>query len=313
MNKRVGIIQVDGKLPNFALMQISRYHINNQDSVEWYKGGLFLEEYDVIYASKIFSFSDDSFVPDRAIKGGTGYDFSNRLPVEIAQCHPSYHLYPDFTAHIGFLSRGCRMNCKFCCVPLKEGRPYRVSEVDGLLLNPKGGKRLLLLDNDFFGDGQGIDHLTRINELGLKVCFTQGINIRTLTDPQAELLAQTKFMNTSFKDRLVSFAFDRIRDAKAVIRGIELCIKHGIKPYSMQFFILVGFDSTPEEDMQRIEIVKNYGAKPFVMPYDRTDPYQQSLARWANRRIHNVCSFNEYKKGVVGAVKSNTTQSFFNL
>ena len=39
--KKIGIIQIDGKLPNLALMQICSYYENLNYLVEWYKGDLF--------------------------------------------------------------------------------------------------------------------------------------------------------------------------------------------------------------------------------------------------------------------------------
>jgi hypothetical protein len=53
------------------------------------------------------------------------------------------------------------------------------------------------------------------------------------------------------------------------------------------FFVLIGFDSTPEEDMHRVEVVRSLGADPFVMKYKRNDPYQTRFARWVN----NVVAF----------------------
>ena len=38
---KIGIYQVDGKLPNLALMQITSYHEQKGDDVEWYQGLLF--------------------------------------------------------------------------------------------------------------------------------------------------------------------------------------------------------------------------------------------------------------------------------
>lgn len=120
---KVGLVQVDGKYPNMALMQITRYHEDRGDSVEWFKGMLFEQEYGAVYASKIFSFSKLPSLPMSAFIGGTGIDYKNQLPEEIAKSGISYTLYPDCNYHIGFSMKGCRFNCKFCCVPQKEGRP----------------------------------------------------------------------------------------------------------------------------------------------------------------------------------------------
>src|SRR5580700_6709020 len=181
---RIGIIQADGKFPNLALMQICSYHEQRGDTVSWYNGPLFSDWYDKVYASKIFSFSKMPMVGhgvDFQI-GGTGIDFYNRLQPEIENCIPSYTLYPKCDYHIGFSMKGCRFACKFCCVPKKEGRPKINSTIDSLLINPKGGNRLMLLDNDFFGGRpEWKPNLERIIELNLKVCFIQGLNIRIIT------------------------------------------------------------------------------------------------------------------------------------
>ena len=73
---RIGLIDVDGHngYPNLALMKISQYHKNCGDEVEWAQ---ICTHYDIIYASKIFSFTPDwndtFFLADTIIRGGTGY------------------------------------------------------------------------------------------------------------------------------------------------------------------------------------------------------------------------------------------------
>src|SRR5690242_2321577 len=97
---KIGIMQVDGKeymgqvFPNLALMKVAAFHEQKGDSVEWYLGELWNEQYDKIYASKIFSFSDMPQLPaGKTMIGGTGIDFTNRLPLEIENMPVSYSLY----------------------------------------------------------------------------------------------------------------------------------------------------------------------------------------------------------------------------
>ena len=47
---------------------------------------------------------------------------------------------------------------------------------------------------------------------------------------------------------------------------------------------LIGYNSTPEEDMHRVMILRDYGCDPYVMPYDKTDPYQLRFTRWVNNK-----------------------------
>lgn len=299
---KIGIVQVDGKeyqgqlFPNIALMKIAAYHEGLGDEVEWYLGDIWRDTYQKIYASKIFSFSEMPSLPGHAIIGGTGIDFFNKLPEGIEAMPISYTLYPECNFHVGFSMKGCRFNCKFCCVPKKEGRPYNYNTVDELIVNPKGGNRLMLLDNDFFGGTNWESNLERIIELKLKVCFSQGLNIRILTPDQAALLARCNYTNVKFNQKYLSFAWDKYHDGKLIMKGIDILKAAGTPTGHMQFFILIGFDSTPEQDYERVMTLKNLGAMPFVMPYNRKDKYQKAFARYVNNRaVFKSCSWEDYK------------------
>lgn len=292
---KVGLVQVDGKLPNLALMKIATFHQKIGDEIEWFLGPLF--EYDLVYVSKIFKFSDLPILPESYVIGGTGIDSNNRLPdyIEQESSQDSWFLYPTFDKHLGFSESGCRFECSFCVVPEKDGKPKSVSSIQSLLKNPRGQDRLILLDDDFFGQPEWEDKCLEILDLKLKVCFSQGVNIRVLTDNQAEYLSKIKFHSTNFTNRIITFAWDQYRDKKLIKRGFDKCLNAGIKPYQMQFFILIGYDTTPEEDMERIETIRNWGGLPFVMSYDRNDTYQRKLQRWVNHRaIFKSVSWKEY-------------------
>lgn len=296
--KKIGLIQVDGDLPNLALMQIAGYHESRGDQVEWYAGSLFAHGYDHIYASQIFAFSEPPQVPPGVSYsiGGTGIDFKNKLPDAIASSPPSWSIYPEFNRHLGFSMKGCRFACKFCCVPQKEGRPRPESPIDDILTNPRGGNRLILLDNDFFGGPQWRENLLRIIHLRLRVCFVQGLNIRIITDEQAELLAQCNFQSADFTHKYLTFAWDRYRDGERIFAGIQRCERAGIEPKQMQFFVLIGFDTTPAEDLDRVTRLRDLGCMPYVMPYNKFNPYQAAFSRWVNHRaIFKTVEWADYR------------------
>ena len=131
------LIQVDGKLPNLALMKLAHWHRSQGHTVTLTKRrprDLFDPSYDTVYASAIFSDSRKFFPRIRSdwpnvIFGGTGT--TNPLTVEsiIGTDYEFYDYqdYPDFKESIGFTKRGCRLSCKFCVVPEKEGKPYFVT------------------------------------------------------------------------------------------------------------------------------------------------------------------------------------------
>lgn len=298
----IGIYQVDGteyegvQFPNIALMQISAYHKSIGDTVAWYEGHLFAGLYDKIYASKIFDFSEMPQIPDNMVIGGTGIDFYNKLPAEIEAAPMDWSIYPDTPFHYGFSMKGCRFNCSFCCVPKKEGRPRNHNTIDELLSNPKGKNKLMLLDNDFFGGKNWKANLERIIELKLKVCFVQGLNIRIITEEQARLLSKANYRNSKFNKRYLTFAWDKFGDWKLVAKGIKICNEAGIPSKNMQFFILIGYDTTPEQDYVRVELLRRIGSLPYVMPYKKKDKYQKHLARYVNKReVFNSCSWWDYK------------------
>jgi len=292
----IGLVQVDGRVPNLALMKCAGYHLDQGDTVEWFNGMLFANQYDEIYVSKIFEQSTMPPLPDHATIGGTGIDPTIALPAKIERHKPSYELHPNWKCHIGFTMKGCRFNCSFCVVPRKEGRPKDNALIDELLINPNGGNRLMLLDNDFFAGTAWRDHLERIIELKLKVCFAQGLNIRIITSEQAALLSRVDYRMTNFKDRMITFAWDKIDDEQLILDGIDRCELNGIPPKQMQFFVLIGYNTTPAEDYHRVMMLAARGALPFVMPYDRSNHYQRRFARWVNRRaIFKTVRWEEFK------------------
>lgn len=292
----IAVRALDGKYPNLAIMKICGHHESIGDTVSWYEGPMFVEQYDKIYFSKIFSFTETPEIPPNGIIGGTGIDFYNKLPEAIEAATPSYSLYPECNYHIGFSMKGCRFNCKFCCVPKKEGRPYDYNSIDEILINPKGANRLMLLDNDYFGGENWKPNLERIIELKLKVCFIQGLNIRIITTEQAELLSKCNYQNSRFNSKYLTFAWDKYRDWPLIEKGIKICNDAGIPTKHMQFFVLIGFDTTPEQDLERVMKIKELGALPFVMPYDKNNNYQKHFARWVNHRAtFKSCSWEDYK------------------
>lgn len=290
---KVAVLDVDSKIPNLALMKISQYHKQHGDEVEHYMP-LAHSLYDKIYASKIFNFSDGSDIQPDMITGGTGIDLKISLPPEIEGIDPDYTLY-NFPHNIGFAQRGCRFNCSFCVVPKKEGKPKSVNTIEKIWTQ-RSSKFLILLDNDFFGNPDWEDRIEEIKEYDLRVNFSQGLNIRILSKKQAQALASVKFRNIKDTYRQVTFAWDQINDEKVIKRGFQRVLDAGINPHQIQFYVLIGYDTTPEEDLHRVMMLKDWGCDPYAMPYNKFDPYQKKFVRWVNRRaVFHSCSWEDYK------------------
>jgi len=285
---KIGLIDIDSKIPNLALMRLSANMKKQGNRVEL-TSPLFAENYDRVYASKIFNFSEMPNLPDNAIIGGSGYNLKTSLPPSFDRIYPDYDLYNCKYA-IGFTSRGCDKKCPWCVVPQMEGKWYAVADIYKFW---NGQDRVMLLDNSLNTDS---DHFERIlNQLikeRIKVDFNQGLDIRYLDDKQAHLLSQVKLW------KQIHFAWDTKEIEWAVRRGISTLITHGLKGKVM-FYVLIGFNSTQEDDLYRIDVLQGLGIDPFVMPYDKFDDYQRSFARWVNHKaIFKSVKWEDYKGNV---------------
>ena len=290
---RIGLFDVDSKIPNLALMKLSQFHKKNGDNVEMYLP-LLHDTFDMVYASKIFEFSDGSDLRDDMVIGGTGVDMSISLSPEIEKEVPDDSIY-GYKHSIGFSQRGCRFKCGFCVVPKKEGSPYFNSTIDGIWTQ-RASRFIVLLDNDFFGNPQWEQCIADIKRHRLQVCFSQGLNIRIISRKQAEALASVRFRNLRNTYSQVTFAWDQIDDEKVILRGIKRVMDAGVKPWQMQFFVLIGYDTTEDDDLHRVLMIRDLGCDPFVMPYDKTVPYQRHFARWVNRRqVFKSCTWDQYR------------------
>lgn len=286
---RIALINVDSKIPNLALMKLSAWHKAKGDQVELYAP--VFSKPDLAYASKVFADTPDySYWPEcEVIKGGSGYDLTTTLSAKIEAICPDYSLYGIDYA-MGFTTRGCIRRCPFCIVPKKEGPIRAVADVCDFWT---GQKNLMLMDNNLTAHpGHYRRVLGHLIKHGIRTSFSQGLDIRLMDDEKAALLAQVKL----WKDKRIHFAFDSMQDEAAVRRGIECLIRAGIIPRNLSFYVLIGFDSTPEEDLYRVELLRSLGITPFAMPYNRRDRYQKIFARWVNRPASfKAVKWDEYK------------------
>jgi hypothetical protein len=301
---KVGLYDVDSTIPNLALMKLSAFHKEQGDDVVFYLPIMDADRFDKVYASAIFKDSPDDDLsdhsnlnPERMEVGGSGWDLHKNLPSAVERMPPDYSLY-GYKHNLGFAMRGCRFRCSFCDVPEKEGRPKAHNTIPELWTQ-RASNFLVLLDNDFFGNPQWRERTAEIRALDLKVCFSQGLKIRIITDEQCAALASVRFWNLNRTRRQVYFAWDRFRDEKLIDAGIARVLNAGIKAWQMAFYILIGFDTTPEQDYYRVMKIRSLGADPYAMPYRKSDPYQKRFARWVNHRaIFNTVPWEDYRTGV---------------
>jgi hypothetical protein len=308
---KIGLIDVDGhNFPNIPLMKLSAYHKSKGDSVEWYEP-MFSDDMDIVYMSKVFSFTDDYIYPIRAekiIQGGSGYaislvggkevfdkskDFD--LPPEIEHIYPDYSLYGITDTAYGFLSRGCPRGCSFCHVEAKEGR--RSIKVADLNEFWNGQKNIVLCDPNILACRQWKDLLQQLIDSKAWVDINQGLDIRLMTEEKAEMLKQIKM-------KQLHFAWDRYEDKEKILPKFKMFKDiTGINERNLIVYVLCNFDTTIEQDLERIYTLREMGYWAYVMLYDKDNIPKghelRKLARWVNNRfVFAKCNtFEEYLKG----------------
>ena len=157
---QVRLIHLDGKLPNLALMKLSHWHKSQGDEVSLttsVQPSMFETRPDKVYASAIFKYSLPRLEEVRsawpkALLGGTGTGLYNTVEQAIGKDpyeHYDYSIYPGYPWSIGFTQRGCRLNCSFCVVPKKEGKPLPANSIQDIW-RPGTERKIVLLDNDFW-------------------------------------------------------------------------------------------------------------------------------------------------------------------
>ena len=284
---KVGLFDIDSKYHNLALMKISAWHKSFGDQTELYSP-LMKKTYDRVYVSKIFSKRniEEGYIPENSIIGGSGYNLKAVLPYDIEHSMPDYSLY-NLNYSLGFTTRGCIRNCKFCIVPEKEGKIREHAEVEEFL-NPKSNI-VVLLDNNFLALPSHIEKLQKYIKKGWRMDFNQGIDIRLINKENAELLAKVKHR------KQIHFAWDQMNYEKQVKEGLKILFRTGISPRKIMVFILCNYDTTLKEDIYRYGELHNLNVTPYVMIYGKGNKEIKKFARYVNRRwISKSCSWSEY-------------------
>lgn len=304
---KVGLIDVDSHhFPNLCLMKLSAWHKGRADDVEWWTPEA--HEYDIVYMSKVFSdaYSADMASPANArkvVRGGTGYairiekgrevyhrDNDPPLPPEVENSYPDYSLYPEFTGYglslerqtaYGFLTRGCPRGCGFCHVAPKEGNCSR--RVADLKQFWNGQGRICLSDPNILACKDAPSLLKQLAETNAEVDFNQGLDARLITPETAELLARMRL-------KTPHFAMDSMQSMSYVAQGLRLyvnaCkrIRGGWDWRNAKVFCLTNYDTTHEQDMQRIKLIQDCECWPYVMVYNKPSAPKitRRLQRWTN-------------------------------
>jgi len=293
MNKYIGMYSFDAEqqsrrkknkkkqFPNLALMKLSTYFKNKDYRVELYneekdKNGY----YDKVFVSVVFDWSLKKLpknIPSHWEVGGYAYDINKKLPINAEHLVPDYDLF-DCDSYYGFTTRGCFRNCSFCFVPKAEGKFRRyVEDINEFCPSDKGFTKITLLDNNILYDKEHFINISnQIIDKNLLVDFNQGLDHRLVCDDDILNIL------TKLKHREYRFSFDFIEYKNNVIKTIECLKKHGLKKNF--WYVLVGYNTTIEEDLERLKILRDYKQVVYVQRYNKSkDRLLIPLAQWANQ------------------------------
>lgn len=297
--KTIGLIDVDGhNFPNIPLMKLSAWHKKQGDAVEWYRPllhGSPNPPLDKVYMSKVFGFTTDYpyYVnANEVIKGGSGYciDLINgreefniakhkELAYEIEHTYPDYSIYYDRIPNVrdtayGFLTRGCpygydlanpdRENTHdYCHVSMKEG--FCSHKVADLREFWNGQKNVVLLDPNITACKDWKELFQQLIDSRANIDFSQGLDIHMMTEEKAKMLREMVVTR-------VHFAWDRYEDKENIMSKFEL-IKEitQLDIRKMTVYVLCNFDTTIEQDLERIYTLRDMGYWPYVMLYNKDD------------------------------------------
>ena len=279
------LINIDQKTPNLALEKLALWHKQRGYDVIW-DLPIMKHKVDLVFVSCIFSWNKHLCQEWEGLNtaeiGGSGYSLDIELPYYIESIKPKINW--------GFTTRGCVRNCAFCIVPQKEGKIRVVGDL--LDLWDGKSKSITLLDNNILALPEHFEVICKqAKKCKIVLDFNQGLDIRLLNDYNAQLLNSIQHLSD------LRFAWDNISDEKVVLGGIEILKRNNCK--RAMFYVIVGFDSTIEEDLYRFNKIKELGQRAYCMRHEKVkgNRLYNDLASWVNQpRFFNSMDFNRFQE-----------------
>ena len=264
----------DAPKHNLALMKISACHKEQGDEVTL---NLPLWKADKTYASVLFEWNKNKFIADEY--GGIAYVDRSRqhgkpfwngnLRSDVDSILPDYDLFGiDYS--LGYTFRPCIRGCNFCKVKSiihPDQNHHSIFDFHNTRFT-----KICLLNNNTFFDPQWRETFLEIWDADLTVIDENGYDLRLIDEEKAQSLKRTKWDNGHDPH----FAWDRMRDEKEIIIGLGEVNRAGMKLKSI--YVLIGYDTTIEEDIYRCQKIHDMGHDPFPMIYENGEP---------NRTLHS--------------------------
>jgi hypothetical protein len=176
----------------------------------------------------------------------------------------------------------------------KEGlKSYKVADLSEFW---RGQKYIELMDPNTLACPDWKDILQQLIDSKAYINFNQGVDIRMMTEEKAEMIKKCNVKH-------IHFAWDRYEDKELIVPKLKMFQEFtGWSRRKMTVYVLVNFDTTIEQDLERIYTLRELGYWPYVMLYDkehipRGHTYKK-LQRWVNNRFiwEKTERFEDYGK-----------------
>jgi hypothetical protein len=283
------LVDVDGTLPNLALMKLSRCFKAQGRKVALARGVKELPRAGTVLASCVFSTAPSAMRVEILRRrygatvqvGGSGVDLRLRLAPDIEALAPDYSLYPELGDRaLGFLTRGCPRHCPFCVVPVKEGAPRQVSDLDTLL---QDRQKLILLDDNLLAHPSALGLLEEMARRDLAVNFNQTLDVRMLRPDSAALLRRIRCSNPAFTRRNYHFSLNDARHLDLVRERYALL--QTTRRDNVEFVCMYGFNTSLAEDVKRFRFLRSLPGA-YVFMQRSTTP--ASTTNHAQRQVGSI-------------------------
>ena len=175
----------------------------------------------------------------------------------------------------------CPRGCHFCHVAAKEGRVSR--KVADLSEFWRGQKNIVLCDPNILACKEWKELLQQLIDSKAWVDINQGLDIRLMTEEKVEMLKQIKIKQWHF-------AWDRYQDKDKILPKFKMFKEiTNINERNLIVYVICNFDTTLEQDLERIYTLRKMGYWAYVMLYDKDNIPKghilRKLERWVNNRF----------------------------
>lgn len=296
--------------PPLGLLKIATYHKRRKHPVRLVSG--FSDDGfdpDIVYITSLFTYAyepvhevihyyRDKYKRAKIVVGGIyaslcawhlrdifndAIEIHQGLVPEVEDILPDYSLIPEWKASILFSSRGCIRKCPFCSVPVLEPK-FEAKKSIKHLIYPAHNK-VIFWDNNVLASPYWRDIFYELEELNLEVDFNQGLDARLLNEDVAERLRKLKIP-------IVRLAYDSKGIKIPLKKAIKILKETGIRGRRLIVYCLYNHkDDTPEDFLNRINDLLEWGVVAYPMRYEPLDPRPKNTyisPHWTKEELEMV-------------------------